>query len=770
MVEKVFAPDGLLVQQGREHRPGQLALARAVARCFTQKLDGMLEGACGVGKSYAYLVCAVIAASLGVRISISVGTNALIEQIRKDLPAVMKLLGINVRFAVIKGRKNYLCNHRAHAAMDTQRGSSRSRAKLSPYEDQQLDDLLVWSNDPKNIDLTTYHSTPKPRVHRLVTITGDDCKDLRKRGKCKYDEQRDESGEIVQRLRCNFLLARREAQNAMIVITNFDVLLWNYETGCGMLGHFDLNILDEAHGFPGVVRDHFSTSFTLRSLSALAADIREFTTSSNFTLPASLPGIEPVRPSIKLRDAGEILAKKIERTVVALDAELRAFAIPPPRCTDKEFEKLLDPVGASRDRFTNYAKSLLDACESIVRAVTAAKFEPADVAKLNKTGIAKRFLAALAGESNFAIAVKLEKSGGGDDDDRVNAGTLLADPANPPRLSITVTPVSLGGYMRATIHASTIRDNAIKAAGSDPGLVAEAIVRYSNSEHADTTTIALSATLSPDGTWDHPKAEFGMPMDTVTAQVASPFDFERNAIWYLPANMPESGGESRKEYNIVAGRQARQIVEMVGGRTLILCSRRDDMEVAAKAIRGLGFDVLVQGEAPPKELTRRFKEDPNSCLIGSKTFGTGFDVPGHALECVIVWKLPFRPQNPVDEILQKRMGKGAWRSSVYVPDMLLDYRQWVGRLVRQQDDIGVVALLDSNKIRTMGKPIRGAMPAGIQSVSSLTDVRSFLAKHRVRAAVDALSQAEVEASTKAYNNIFDRLLAKTTDGNESPRT
>jgi len=268
------------------------------------------------------------------------------------------------------------------------------------------------------------------------------------------------------------------------------------------------------------------------------------------------------------------------------------------------------------------------------------------------------------------------------------------DPNTRPKM--TRVPVDVSGLMKANIHANSL-------------------------------VIAISATLTPDGKhWTYPRKQLAMPEDALTMSVESPFDYQKCSIVYVPSDMPQSW--QRDAYNTAASSEAGQIVQAVGGRTLILCSARADMEVARKAITGLGYNVYMQDQAPPKQLAKLFKDDPTSCLIGSKTFGTGFDVPGDALQCVILWKLPFAKQSLVDEYLKKTMdgGEGAWHGAYYEPAMLLDLKQWAGRLIRRQGDIGVIAILDGAKVAKLRRRVMGALPKGAPLAKNIKEVEEFL--------------------------------------------
>lgn len=709
LVERMFAPGGLLVRAGRDYRPGQHEFARAVTQCLVEKKSGLCEAATGSGKAIGLLAPAVVAASHGKRVVIAVATNALIEQLKTDVSYVQEVLGLKVPFAIVKGRQNSVCPHRANQTRDRFL-AGRWQGRGGPFSSEDnalLGGVLRWTENSDNVDLTLHEQTLSPRVRRLVTIDADGCRSARrsKKDACEFAGRTDERGEEIEPCRCPFLISRNAANNAEIVITNFSVLLWNYKADGGMIGKFDTVILDEAHEYAGVLREFASLEYSLNVFSDL------------IRLVSDTPGINALAITNRLSDAAQ-----------HLDQALRAFAVPPRNYQDKFFETLLDPSGVERIRFIEIVTRMLVCCDEIYKLAVAAHVPGERLEEIDKRQTLRRLLEALGGptgatnESNFAISL--------------NVGPL--DQRDPP-ISLRVVPVHLGGYMRQTIHYSVKRVQAVLAAGNDPALIAAAIAANSASGDNDANVICVSATLTPDGTWDHPMRQFAMPADTVTCRVVSPFNYVDNAIWYVPQGMPSPSGsrEARDEYNEAASVQAERLVRVVGGRTIILCSRRDDMEVARRAITGIicpetkrYYTVLMQDDAPPRELARRFKADPTSCLIGSRTFGTGFDVPGGALECVICWRLPYPHPGPVDELLKRRLGSSKWMNLVYTPEMLLAYRQWIGRAIRTTSDIGVIAMLDASKLNSVGRQLKGAMPEGIRLVRELGGVAEFLKGHR----------------------------------------
>jgi ATP-dependent DNA helicase DinG len=684
-VERVFGPDGALARAGREVRAGQLAVARAAAQCFDERRAGMLEGPPGTGKTFAYLTPALAAALEGKRTVIAVSTNALLDQIAADIPRLAELLGARVPFAKLKGRSHYVCPLNADRSTEVRRRPDLFR--LYPDDAAQLDRVLAWQGGG-GVDLTQFPEKLAGRVRGLVTMAGDACRTQRFGAEgCEYDEADEDAPGGARELRCPFLLARRAAQDAAIVVTNYDLLVLNYRLNGAIFGQFDALVLDEAHELNAKVRDAFAEQRGPSAFQDVAEALLEL---------AQVGVMRELPPDAT--DAARVAAR--EARVARARATAQALRDAATGLFDAAATWARDRAEAPRDGEPGDAREI----EVLLGPAHGLDGAALEAAAIEAHNLGAEF-GAQGGTHGEAAKTDARKPAA------LLAGWLRGDDPNlarwvrvddQGRVALHVAPVDVAPYLTATIHSRPI------------------------------ARVAVSATLTPDGTWAHPRAQLAMPDDALTCVAPSPFDFARQAAWFTPRDMPRpaAGGRAREVYNRAAAGVAARLVGAVGGRALVLCSARRDVPVAAAALRPLGYEVLVQGELPPAELARRFKTNPTSCLVGSKTFGTGFDVPGDALECVVLWKLPFGKQTPVDEALKLRLGT-AWFARHYLPAMLIELKQWVGRLIRTRGDIGVVAILDSQAAGgRYGRDVAGAMPRGIRRAATFDDVAAFLAAAR----------------------------------------
>ena len=206
------------------------------------------------------------------------------------------------------------------------------------------------------------------------------------------------------------------------------------------------------------------------------------------------------------------------------------------------------------------------------------------------------------------------------------------------------------------------------------------------------TVVLTSATLSASGTFTYIKNRLGIDAPTELL-LDSPFDFENQALLYIAPGLDDqqaSGYQDRFDAELQA------VLSVTRGRTLVLFTSYGQLRKSAETLRRkmpeLGF--LCQGEMPAYRLIEQFKEAPAAVLMGTASFWQGIDVPGDALQCVVIAKLPFAvPDEPIIEARMERLKNPFYEYQV--PQATLLFRQGFGRLIRTTTDRGAVAVLDT---------------------------------------------------------------------------
>lgn len=243
--------------------------------------------------------------------------------------------------------------------------------------------------------------------------------------------------------------------------------------------------------------------------------------------------------------------------------------------------------------------------------------------------------------------------------------------------------------------------------------------------------IFTSATLTTgksDKAWKTIAEDLGLELaTTATLRVESPFDYARQVVGYVPQQMPESHSP---DYHRALAEEVITILlrrerEAPGTGTFVLfTSVRDMRKVYEMVVSRVSAPLSMQGEMQKDELIRQFKATPGSVLFGVKTFWTGVDLPGDALACVILCKLPFpQPKHPLNqarcELIERRGGNGF--KDFHLPRCIQDVRQGFGRLIRNDTDSGLFAILDGRmSTKGYGRTIAAALPE-FECVRSLED-------------------------------------------------
>lgn len=246
--------------------------------------------------------------------------------------------------------------------------------------------------------------------------------------------------------------------------------------------------------------------------------------------------------------------------------------------------------------------------------------------------------------------------------------------------------------------------------------------------------IFTSATLGDDEKLAWFTGQIGLD-GAKALRMQSPFDYARQAALFVPADFPRPNDAAHPD--AVAGLAAR-LAGILGGRTFVLTTTLRALKVIGPALAALfsaqqrPIEVLVQGSRPKRELIARFREHPESVLVGSQSFWEGIDVAGDALQLVIIDKLPFPPPNdPLVEARSQRLER-VGRSSfaeLSLPEAAVSLKQGAGRLIRRETDRGLLVVCDP-RLATMsyGRRLVRALPpmSRLQTVEQAQDYLASL--------------------------------------------
>ena len=650
-LEDIFGHDGPLARALADFkvRREQLRMAQSVSAALASRESLVLEAGTGTGKTFAYLVPALLS---GSRILISTGTRTLQDQLfAKDLPLVSAALGRPARVALLKGRGNYLCRYRLGRA-DAANEQLPLVAAPPARSHAMLARIRRWALTTQRGDLAEVRGLSDSHpVWAQVTSTRESCLGVR----------------CPELSRCHVAAARREALEADIVIVNHHLLLADLalkEDGFGdLLGCADAVILDEAHQIPDLATQFFGANVSGRQIESLAKDVRLELVAGGGTERASAPA--PRVSAAALAEVEEALR------------ELRAAL----------------PAAAGRVAWSTVA-SATQPVSALIRALEA----------LARVLVPRDERAALAQLSERAAELAASLARIADVDELEGARTLESSARG---FTLSLMPFDISARFRSLVAA---RRGA---------------------------WIFTSATLSVGEEFAHFTGRLGLS-EAVTLRIESPFDHERQSLLYLPAGLPEPSSPS---YVAAVIGTAIPLIEAARGGAFVLFTSHRALSQGAALMRAHWsgeppYRLFVQGEAPRERLLQEFRADGNAVLLGTASFWEGVDVKGEALRLVVIEKLPFAP--PDDPMVRARIehltacGGNAFRD-YQLPEAALALKQGAGRLIRSEDDYGVIAICDPRVLgRAYGRVFLAALPA-MTVTQEAAEVRRFLARHAPRA-------------------------------------
>jgi ATP-dependent DNA helicase DinG len=240
------------------------------------------------------------------------------------------------------------------------------------------------------------------------------------------------------------------------------------------------------------------------------------------------------------------------------------------------------------------------------------------------------------------------------------------------------------------------------------------------------TTIFTSATLSTNGNFEYIRSRLGLSEKVLEGIYPSHFDYQKQALMYIPVDLPPP---SSPAFPREAGKRILDILLITTGRGLVLFTSHHNLNYVHRLLQGkIPFTILKQGEAPKSILLESFRKDVHSVLLATGSFWEGVDVPGDALSCLIIDKLPF--DSPGEPLVSARIqsiraqGRNAFME-YQLPAAIISLKQGLGRLIRDSSDQGILAVLDLRMMKSnYGRFFLASLPE-MHISHDLSDVRDF---------------------------------------------
>lgn len=712
----LLGPQGRISQHIKnfESREQQNEMLDHVIQAYNKNQIALIEAGTGTGKSMAYLLPAIAwSIKNHERTLISTNTIALQEQLlHKDIPILVKALGVSIKAVIVKGMSNYVCQRKladvknefalfseeeykelqiidAWCEQHNEQGKNGSRAELPIYPSQN-----TWERVKAENDLCNHNNCPNFKT-------------------------------------CYFFTARKQAEEANILIGNHHLLLADIacrgesEKGEGILPAYDRVIIDEAHNLEEIASEAFANKISRRDLfkviNRIAAENVKGGTSKLSLLK------EKIYKTFSMHTSADIISISTKLNIdipgmrrdLLLDAtnlfetlhqfhensfsedndeqesvELKKFRLKKEHETNPYWQDEVSP------RLKKFCDSILSFCTTInglEADLTRLKNEKFD--ELTKT---VRFelinLTSRLHQNSEILSRFAEKL---DDPERVR---WLENEMHKVHQNINLIDADLD----ITPYFVNLLFKPMK------------------------TVILCSATLTTNNDFKFTRKRLGLDHPHLKSRglseliLSSPFNYQKQALFAVPSDMPQPSDEN---FISTATEKIWEALQVSRGGAFVLFTSYQMLQmcyqILSERLNKNGFTVFKQGDDQRRHLLEKFRTTKKSVLFGTSSFWEGVDVVGDALRCVILVKLPFKV--PSEPLLAARCEKiqregGNWFMDYMVPQAIVKFKQGFGRLIRNKQDRGCIICLD---VRLVNKPY------GSQFIKSLPSCKLVLEKSEV---------------------------------------
>ncbi|MEK3915052.1 ATP-dependent DNA helicase DinG [Paenibacillus sp. FSL H7-0331] len=666
-----------------EDREAQEIMLAEVEAAFEQERHLMIEAGTGTGKSLGYLIPSLFyGLKHDKKMLVSTHTINLQEQIReRDIPLLMDLFPVGFRAAVFKGRSHYLCLRKFETKMGQQDFEHGKEDRLTAGQ------MLVWLSETEHGDDEELHFSGKgTQFWHSVASDSDSCLNRA----CPWFKK------------CFYHRARNNASNADLVITNHSMLFTDTKAESRLLPSYKHLVIDEAHHFEEVASKHLGIEVVYGA----------FVGTLWWLYKDSRNGQLPILSSKLSRADGE---KGLAWSQI-LDAML----------------PVLLQIKEEWDELTDLLFQLVSTRSDPSQQTEGGQL----VYRLKKDDKPPSWDKLLVLEENMYLKLteilkKLDKvlNEVKDQQEVLDVQGLVTDISGSVKELYRLRD-NLHFFMALTddnyvywLEAGTSKSKSIQLI-SVPVDVSPML-----QEHffeAKDSVIMTSATLSVGKSFDYTCEQLGLNTNEPeaklkTVQLQSPFNYRQQALVAIPRDFPSIRSNSGdKHFLDNLSQSLAEVALETKGRMLVLFTSNRMLKLTHAALKEklspFGIGVLGQGvdSSNRSKLTRLFQNSPSSVLLGTSSFWEGVDIPGDALTCLAIVRLPFQPPNhPLVEAKMENLKKLNLNPfmKLSVPQAVIRFKQGFGRLVRTAKDKGIVIIYDTRVIdSTYGKYFLYSLP------------------------------------------------------------
>lgn len=746
----IFRNGGLLSKISNYHeRQPQIEMVKAVITAIRQNRNLVIEAGTGTGKTFAYIIPLL---KLGRRVVVSTQTLNLQDQLTKrDTPHIKNLLGVDYKIATLKGREHYVCISRLKSLETNQYSNHKGNVSIKnkyPFQSSIIKITDFLSREPSG-DLTLLNFRDyEPKFLDQIAAYSHTCRG----SKCRYSEE------------CYVKKARDIANTSDLLIVNHNLLLQNYRSNLKIFNsNPDVIIFDEAHHVPDTIRQVFTNETGTAEIKKCSTMLNELENDNNHNA-LEIDG-QTFNNAIKaLNNALKLMSKNI-----SAELYFRIFKNTNEKNDQLSviFDETINRTVITRilEQLKNKLITLSDDFNKIILRFLQGNEENSQLSNLI-SAIKKFFTDSKQIVHNFIVHDPQYPDPAYLIDSSCNSFTLKAVPMNISALfsrsvmnmlypinNLSEGSVNINNSFHEQDFASVNIDNNLG------GQFAGRIPVY----------VFASATLTYGNTFDNYCRWLGIENE-LHLRVSDPFNYPKQGFLYLPKYIPQGKvlGEDHTQELI---HYILPLLQVIDGGFLILCTSLETMHRVYSLLKNHPLlnnrQLLCQDLISKVEIVRNMMLYGNVVTVASASFWEGVDIPGDCLACVVIDRFPFKPldtfQKAVTDYVERMFLMDPF-NELTLPQMITSLKQGVGRLIRSENDFGVIAIADNRIIQSnYGAKVLEALPkftitGSLENIRQQWQIHKELNRTRQTQNKDEQEIDEILSSLVDENDSYDSYI------------
>ncbi|NLM16682.1 MAG: DEAD/DEAH box helicase family protein [Candidatus Riflebacteria bacterium] len=700
-----------------EEREGQIAMMETIIKALNSAYHALLEGETGIGKSMAYLIPAIYFSKIKNK-PVVVSTNTINLQhqlVSKDLPFLNKSLETTFKYALLKGRQNYLCLRRLNDALYGTQGDFL----LEDDEYEQFQVIKDWADDTEEGTIAELPFIPLESLWSRLECDKDSCLGF----------------DCYEYNACYYYNAKKTAASANIIVVNHHLLFSDLAMRAdstdpdksGVIPNYSAVIADEAHNIEDTATTHFGFRTTFIGIQKLLNKI--FYRKGNKTA-----GLLSNLAYLLSTDNNCIIKADADEMLQACD-ELSELTILAGREAKVFFDNITGMLTKGSESIGEYKIRIRENHENTDEFITLAEHSEQISTQIKFLHIGMKKLA-------NSLSNSLEDFEDSDDfEEELEPFKLpkielqsfsdrLLDIVYAIELMFNTETENRSDYVH--FMSAVLKRSGVYTSFSSLPLFVGKLLAENFFDKVD-SAILVSGTMSTAGNFNFVKERLDLQSVSrplLEGSYASPFDYRAQTSLIIPDNLPSplSPDFTEQLYEPLA-----EIIMASGGGALVLCTSYRQLNSFHSNLEDVlaseGIASYRQGSFSRNRLIDYFKEDGNSVLFGTYSFWEGVDISGYSLRNLIIMKLPFAP--PDDPLLEARgehlrsQGKNPF-FTYQVPMAAIKLKQGFGRLIRSKTDRGIVWIMDNRILtKSYGKHFLDSLPDSELKTGPFNEMLSY---------------------------------------------